>query len=400
MLGRARRIWRAIAPTSLREAAGLTVGRIVFESTVHALARRPRRPGIGPAALVGFFNGTSGVALSAQLASRALDDLGVEHRQIDVGNIAAPNDPGERSAAAWIFYMNPPELISILNRWSALEFRGPLFGYWAWELPKAPRSWQRAVGAMDAVMAPSRFAADAFGSWPVTVTPHPLFVDDYQAMKKQPRCADDEFTALSIFDFKSSMARKNPFGALRAFRMAFKGDPAARLIIKTQNSDIAPELAAALRAEAGPVVEIIDGVWPHAKVLELIASADVLISLHRAEGFGLTLAEAMALGVPVVTTAWSGNLDFMDLDTAGLVPAKLTLIDDEQRIYRGRHWADPDISVAAAYLRRLKDDPAYAESLTLRASARIARQLNPRTWFESLPPLLRDALVSSEGSAN
>ena len=395
-----RRLWRALAPAPLRRAAGLVTGRVVFESMVHTLARRRGLQGAGLPALVGLFSGASGVALSVQLASRALDQLGIDHRRIDVGDIAAPNDPGERSADAWIFYLNPPELMSLLFRWDGLEFAGPRFGHWAWELPEAPASWVRAVKAMDAVMAQSQYTADAFAGKPVTVTPHPLFADDLCRVAPKPRRAPgDNFTVVNLFDFKSAFARKNPLGALAAFQTAFAGDLSTRLIIKTQNADKAPELARALVAHSDRNVEIIDEIWPYARVLNLIASADALISLHRAEGFGLTLAEAMALGTPVVATGWSGNLDFMDAETACLAPVMLVPVADPQGIYRGGRWAEPNADVAAEHLRRLRDDPAFAAGLAMRARNRVLRQLNPNAWFETLPPMLRAVLSESRRRA-
>ena len=126
--------------------------------------------------------------------------------------------------------------------------------------------------------------------------------------------------------------------------------------------------------------------------MDLIASADALISLHRAEGFGLTLAEAMLMGVPVVATA--GNLDFMDEATACLVPVGLVSIKDPQGIYKGQNWADPDITFAAEQLRRLRDDPEFAQAQADRAQVSVAERLGPEAWLHSLPADLRSALAA------
>src|SRR6202012_1615391 len=111
--------------------------------------------------------------------------------------------------------------------------------------------------------------------------------------------------------FNSALARKNPQGAIVAWARAFGGDPDCELTLKTQNGAAFPEALAALCAAAPANVRVVDEVWPYAQVQGLIAGADVLVSLHRAEGFGLTPAEAMALGTPVLATAFSGGLDFM-----------------------------------------------------------------------------------------
>ena len=368
-----------------------------FEATVRAGASRRGVAGIGPIALVGAFSGSSGVAASAQLASRAFDILGVPHRRIDVGDFAEPPAPDGESAAAWLFYLNPPELMHLLRRWDLKQLRGLRFAYWAWELPRAPSTWRRAAACMDGVMAPSRFTADAFAGVipPVTVTPHPVVADELIGLPARGmRTGERPFRAVSLFDAKSSVARKNPFGALDAFQRAFGDGDDARLVFKVQNEEVAPGFIQEIRSRAGPNVEFVHGEWPRERVLALIASADVLISLHRSEGFGLTMAEAMLVGTPVVATAWSGNLDFMDEDCVCCTPARLIAVSDNQTIYSGQRWADPDIGVAADHLRRLFADEEFGRGLAERARLRVRRQLDPAAWMKSFPAPLREAIGS------
>ena len=140
---------------------------------------------------------------------------------------------------------------------------------------------------------------------------------------------------------------------------------------------------------------MIDEVWPYADVQSLIAGADVLVSLHRAEGFGLTPAEAMALGTPVLATAFSGVLDFMDETCALLVPSRSTPVDDPQGVYRGQSWAEPDIAAAAEALVRLRADPALGVRLSEAARARVAAKLSPQAWFTTLPAQVRAAAMAA-----
>jgi glycosyltransferase involved in cell wall biosynthesis len=213
---------------------------------------------------------------------------------------------------------------------------------------------------------------------------------DFAAVEPAPRtCA---FRAVALFDFHSSMARKNPQGAIAAFSRAFGDDPAARLTIKTQNGARFPALFAALTAQAPANVELVDETWPFTRVMSLIAGADVLISLHRAEGFGLTLAEAMALGTPTIATEFSGNLDFMDETCALMVPAAATPVEDPQGIYRGQTWGEPDLDAAARALTRLRVDSGLGRRLATAGKQRAAERLSPEAWLLTLPATLQAAV--------
>lgn len=124
----------------------------------------------------------------------------------------------------------------------------------------------------------------------------------------------------------------------------------------------------------------------------------MLVSLHRAEGFGLTPAEAMALGTPVLATGFSGVLDFMDDESALLIPFKPTPVADPQGIYSGQTWAQPDIAAAAQALTRLREDPDLGRRLGEAGRARVARQLSPQAWFETLPGRVQDAARAAKAA--
>ena len=173
--------------------------------------------------------------------------------------------------------------------------------------------------------------------------------------------AQQSFWAYNInrFCLQFRFRPQNPLAVIEAFRRAFTTKDDATLIIKargrSQSGEPERRLQAAIAQTAN--VRLVSGDLPGPDYERLLDSADVFLSLHRSEGFGLPLAAAMLRGKPVIATAWSGNLAFMSDETACLVPAQLIPARDEVSAYRhlDAFWADPDIEVAAAWLRRLRN---------------------------------------------
>ena len=398
----ARRVWRGLVPEGLRRTAQPLLAK-ALSAYVRSSARAPHAAGAvgGPIRVVGFLEGSHGIAASARLAVRAFEALGVPVETIDVsgaqldwiGKAGPAPAPGP-----WIFHLNAPELLAALAYLGPRRVLGPRYGYWAWELPKAPDLWLRDAGLLDGVWAPSSYTARALegAAAPVRVVPHPLFLEDYRDIVPAPRTA--EFLAVSLFDFNSAAARKNPDGVISAFAQAFGEDPSVRLLMKTQNGHLFPDHLARLRRLAPANVTIEDAIWPYAQVKSLIAGADVLISLHRAEGFGLTPAEAMAMGTPVIATGWSGNLDFMDAGSAMLIPFHQIPVQDSQGIYAGQTWADPDTAAAAEALQRLRITPELGRRLAENGRRMVGERLSPQAWFTTLPdPVKRAAMAAIRG---
>lgn len=403
LLSATRRAWRALTPEPIRRLAQPLLGP-ALEAHVRRQAKAPHATDqvSGPIRVVGDFGGSYGIAASARLAVRAFEALGAPVEQVDIAGAKLDwigASEAARTPGPWIFHVNAPELLAALAYLGPRNVQGPRYGYWAWELPKAPKSWLKDAAMLDEVWAPSDYTAGSFlgAAAPVRTVPHPLFMEDYRGIEPLPRAPG--FLVVTLFDFKSSAARKNPDGMIAAFAQAFAGDPTARMVIKTQNAQAFPDLFERLRAAAPANVEILDASWPYSRVKSLIASADVLLSLHRAEGFGLTMAEAMALGTPVVGTGWSGNLDFMDESCALLVPSAPIPVADQQGIYAGQSWADPDIDAAARALKRLRDEPGLAARLTEAGRRRVAERLSPQAWFTTLPDGVQRAALGAARTA-
>jgi glycosyltransferase involved in cell wall biosynthesis len=249
-----------------------------------------------------------------------------------------------------------------------------------------PESWRAGLAFVHEVWAPSRFTAAALElllPGRVRVVPHPV-----AAHPPAPSAlgrADfglplKAVITLVAFSLASSFERKNPLGAIAAHRAAF-GDRADRLLmLRVGNPHHFPVDFARLRAAAAqPNIRIDTRTLPAADNYALMAACDIVLSLHRSEGFGLVPAEAMLLGVPVVATDWSGNVDFMDAGCAAMVPARLIPADDPRGVFMapGAVWAEPDIAVAAAHLARLADDPAARHALGQAGQVAARARLGP-----------------------
>ncbi len=371
----------------------MRVGRTLRFALEPALARAVPRAAPGPfpparsAALVGLFHAPLGHAQAARLCEAELrrDGITLTLAPADAAlGLAAPSAVAEAArpaADAVIIALNPDSMVHTLAHLGPEVVRGKrVIGYWVWELETAPRRWRMLANhAVHEIWAPSRFAAQALAQVfdaPVRVAPHPAALapppprtPERRARARAKRGVGEEaFVALTSFAFTSSLARKNPEGAIAAFAAAMSGRGEALLVVRHLKGGLYPEALARLRAAAaaaGPCVRLAEG-GDREDLFDLYAASDVYLSLHRSEGFGLILAEAMLAGLPVMATAWSGNLDFMDADCAALIPPRALIpVHDPQHIYRqpGARWADPDLDAAVAALRGLAEDPVARAEL-------------------------------------
>jgi glycosyltransferase involved in cell wall biosynthesis len=267
---------------------------------------------------------------------------------------------------------------------------------WFWEAPSLPSWALAAVDRVDEIWVSSRFVRDAFRA--VTDKPTvivPCVVDPTPAPRHDRSdygLPDDALLFFFNFDASSSDARKNPWGVIRAFASAFSDDERrgpVRLVFKTQNLDVQPDVRAELERRISHVNGILlDGEFPRDRMNGLLAAVDVYVSLHRAEGFGLGIAEAMSLGKPAVVTAYSGNVDFTTRANSCLVGYTLRPIDERDHrltphahlVYEpGLIWAEPRVDQAARWMRYLYDHPAERERIGEAGAATIRERFSPRT---------------------
>ena len=279
-------------------------------------------------------------------------------------------------------HLNPPIFqMELIRRLRGRIRRRKLIGNWVWELPDVPAEWRAAFRLVHEIWVPSRFVADAMTRAgcraQVRVVPHPLPIPPVASAPRNDRLG---LTVLTIFAYDSGFERKNPIASIEAFRRAFTTEDNATLIVKarghSQSGEPERRVQAAIAGSAN--IQLLAGDLLAPEYERLLDAADILLSLHRSEGFGLPLATAMLRGKPVIATAWSGNLDFMSDDSACLVPARLVPAVDEADAYRhcDSVWASPDIEVAVAWLRRLRN-PELREQIGRAARKQVAACLAP-----------------------
>jgi glycosyltransferase involved in cell wall biosynthesis len=259
-------------------------------------------------------------------------------------------------------------------------------GPWYWELERFPPQWMHAFHAVDELWVASPFIRDCLAR----VSPRPVLLISPPvevSLRRAYARADfglpaDKFLFLFSYDFDSYVQRKNPRACIAAFLEAFApGNDRVMLAIKTLHGDRYPEQLAELRAiaRADPRVRLLELSLSRDESFGLISVCDSYLSLHRSEGFGLGMAEAMALGKPVVATGYSGNLAFMRPDNSCLVGYRLVPVGADKYLQgEGQVWAEPDIADAARQMRRLVQDAAFRVELGARAARHMAEHFSAR----------------------
>jgi glycosyltransferase involved in cell wall biosynthesis len=256
-----------------------------------------------------------------------------------------------------------------------------------WELQKFPETWLPAFDRVDEVWAPTRYVQSMLAhelDKPVIHMPLPLaFERPPPAARASFGLPEDRFLFFFAFDFFSFVERKNPLALVRSYKKAFASDAGrsgTRLVIKTLNADLAPDQSRALRDElrSDPDVILIERTLRREETLQLIAACDAVVSLHRSEGLGLLLAEAMALGKPVISTDYSASTEFVSSATGWPVDFTLVPVGEGQYpFHEGQVWADVDEDHAAWQMRQVVRNPEQVSRRVAAASRFLADNFSP-----------------------
>ena len=385
-----RSVWQRL-PYRLRRKVLATA------STIAAPKPSPDARPSAPLIVVGPLRTASGIGQAARLCYQALQQAGLDVRGIDVTQ--ALMQPLDHTSFEWadgrscegagtlIVHVNSPFLPLAMTTLGSVVREKFVVGSWAWELSQVPDEWRDGIPFVHEIWVPSSFVANAISpiaaDRPVRVMFHPVALS-HSDSKANGSPKQSVFTVLTIFNAASSVVRKNPIAAIKAFRSAFGNDPGTRLIIKVANlssfTDMSRMIAEAINGCSN--ITIVSKTIDEMELARLYLDADVLISLHRAEGFGLTIAEAMLHGLPVIATGWSGNVDFLDDQTGVPIPFRMVSAEDPQGTYDcpDMMWADADIDAAAVALRRLRGNPLLRHLIGKEAATHAREILSGRTY--------------------
>jgi glycosyltransferase involved in cell wall biosynthesis len=366
--------------------------------------RRPLGDGVN---VVGYLGKQLALGDIGRLMARSLTERGVSASALSfTGAPSPPVDPpfptddviGHRTTLAVI----AADQLPVLHEWHPELFAvtDRMIAYCFWEMSQLSEAGVRGLDLVDEVWVATDFVRDAFeraAKVPVRRVPLPIaepIPSDRPRASFEPLSDAGDRTVLGVtFDHFSVLERKNPLAAIDAFTQAFGDNEGPLLVVKTLNADLHPEAHARLleRAAGRHDVRVWDAHLSRADQFAFLSNLDVLVSLHRGEGFGAHLAEAMWFGVPCIATRYSGNLDFMDDTCARLVEYSMIDVTDGGTIYpNGTQWADPDLDDAAAALRELVDDDERRRSLGNSARAKMASRPGEADMVDTMRTLLAD----------
>lgn len=345
--------------------------------------------------LIGYMNAEMGIGESCRLAAKAINTT-----DVNFGMINYPKgNPSRKLDFTWnhkkiknplynvnIYHVNAKQMPFVYkyfgNKFFTHRFN---IGYWHWELPEFPNEWCKSFNHLQEIWVPSSFTFNSISKKspiPTVIIPHCIQVDVPADIKRKDfNLPNDKFLFLSMFDTHSVQQRKNPAAVIEAFQSAFhNNDTSVGLVLKVNNSKSTPDQIAKLREKINGQsnIYLIEEILSRGQVNALIAACDSLISLHRSEGFGLTMAEAMYLGKPVIGTNWSANVDFMDQSNSCPVNFELIKVGNDYSVYKSHQvWADPDVEHAAYFMKKVTQEPEWAKSIGASGQETIRNKYSP-----------------------
>jgi len=357
-----------------------------FEKKIYTLYQQKPAYGIN---IYGYHTTESGMGESARTLTKTIQKTTIPHvlnndtstNSRQQANLQ-PNMQTYNKYDHNIIVVNGDRFKKTINELGKAYFtQRTTIAYWTWELNTLPKTWPANHPVIDAFWVPSTFVQQTLQkktTKPIQVIPHSISSSQKKVVSKRKQ---KPFTFLFMFDFYSYVERKNPFAVIDAFKQAFDKQEPVQLIIKCINEtyNIKAFLQLQEAAKQHSII-ILNTYLSKPEVEELIQTCDCYVSLHRSEGFGLTIAEAMACEKPVIVTAYSGNMDFCNEKNSYLVGGTLKTIKKNYGPYtKGNVWAEPNCKVAATYMRQVYENKKEAKEKAKQARKTITRHHSPKT---------------------
>lgn len=336
--------------------------------------------------LIGPIDGATGLGQSCRLVEHVIRQTGcpymIYNYEQNTKNKVSMEDYLEKTGTQLqysinLWHVNPSEFAEAYMTMGSSAFDKKYnIAFWLWELEEFPEEWVPYIRLLDEIWTPSEFVSRSIRqktSKPVYTVPYCVTAESDVGRygRKYFSLPEDRFLFLMMYDSQSIKERKNPEGAIRAFQSAFASEQNdVGLVVKVNSAD-EKELSW-LKNLSGDYknIYLIDRNLEKIQVNSLVSCVDVFVSLHRAEGFGLVMAEAMLNRVPVIATAWSANTEFMNPQVACMVGYQLETLEKDMPPYKkGNRWAEPDLEEAAGYMRRLYAEKEYYAQISENAYA-------------------------------
>lgn len=334
---------------------------------------------LGGVDVLGFFTSEHGVGEAARVLTETLQSVSIPVSTIDYVDTESRREhsyscDNSSQFKVLLASINSDQLLAAHHRISEEFFSDRyVIGQWFWELEESPPWFAPAFPLLNELWAPSRFIEAML----LSCVPSSIHVEYIPLPVRSPVIdssllrshfgLDNRYMFLFVFDFMSVMKRKNPLGLIDAFSQAFAEGEGPQLVIKGINGDKRPAEYEALREAVAQRTDItlIDQYFTRSETTTLISLADCYVSLHRSEGLGLTISEAMSLGVPVIATGYSGNMDFMDDTNSKLVPPlmRVPVGNGAEGYSPTASWMEPNLDEAAKNMRFFYENPQVGREI-------------------------------------
>ncbi|GAC41584.1 glycosyltransferase family 4 protein [Paenibacillus popilliae] len=352
--------------------------------------------------LVGYSRAEMGIGESCRIAARSIDAADIPFGIINFKGTSsarmsdlswAHKEMGTSQYDINLIHVNAEQMKDIYTYFGSGLFQNRYnIGVWHWELPDFPDEWLDSFNLVDEIWAPSTFIADAISlksPVPVIKIPHSIEVNVLEPRSRAYyNLPSESFLFLTMYDINSFEERKNPRASLEAFKRAFEpNDVHVGLVVKVNGLHGKPKEMEQLNELLSNYTNIyfVKETLSRNDTNALIASCDCFISLHRSEGFGLGLAEAMYLGKPAIGTNWSSTTDFMKNNNSCLVDYELVNVMNDFGPYKAyQKWANPDIEHASFYMKKLVEDQEYYCSIANKGKKYIREHYSPKVVGEMM----------------